>query len=249
MATKKTSVKNNPVNNDTNVDVNVDVNVDELLNKIKEQENIISDLTTENKNTNELMQKQMQDMQNAIIKMQMNNNISNSVESKKYNIGGRLINGVTIYSPKREVDRRVPYKETIEVNDYEMEMLLKTQFVRDFLRKDIIYFTEEENYEKFKIYDRLDLSDEKIINMVLKYTSNDLVNELNILTRDKKDDPVVHSLFYRIVELDMSGAIARMVYENRKAIETYFKYRIENARMLIESSVIRGRGSYGNAIY
>jgi len=235
MATKKTSVKNNPVNNDTNVDVNVDVNVDELLNKIKEQENIISDLTTENKNTNELMQKQMQDMQNAIIKMQMNNNISNSVESKKYNIGGRLINGVTIYSPKREVDRRVPYKETIEVNDYEMEMLLKTQFVRDFLRKDIIYFTEEENYEKFKIYDRLDLSDEKIINMVLKYTSNDLVNELNILTRDKKDDPVVHSLFYRIVELDMSGAIARMVYENRKAIETYFKYRIENARMLIES--------------
>ena len=241
MATKKNSIKNNPVDNDVNVDKSVDnpvdndVNADKLLNKIKEQENIISDLKTENKNTNELMQKQMQDMQNAIIKMQINNNISNSVESKKYNIGGRLINGVTIYSPKREVERRIPYKETIEVNEYEIEMLLKTQFVKDFLRKDIIFFTDEENYEKFKIYDRLDLSDEKIINMVLKYTSNDLVNELNRLTRDKKDDPVVHSLFYRIVELDMSGAIARMVHENRVAIETYFKYRIENARTLIES--------------
>jgi hypothetical protein len=211
---------------------------DLLLKTIENQKKTIENLENKNsthENSLELMQKQFAEMQSALIKLQSNGNQYQNVTSSSnmVSLGCRFINGVTLYSPKREIDIRVPYGENIEITEDEMQMLMKTGFVRDFLKKNVIYFTDEENYKKFKIFDRYDLSDEKIAGIILNSNSNKLVVELNKYTNEKKDDPVFHSLFYRIVDLYNKGKLTTMSYEVRKTIETYFKFDIVNAQMLL----------------
>jgi uncharacterized coiled-coil protein SlyX len=217
-------------------------NVDELLKKNEEQEKLINELNSKNSQTLlafEQMQKQLQEMQSAFIKMQSSginlnkNNVIN--DNEQYEIGCRLVNGVLIYSPKREIERRISYKETIFVNGYEMEMLLKSNFVRDFLAKGVLYFVNEENYKQFNIYEVMDISDKWITNTLLNLSSEEVIETLNKVTRNKKDDTVVHSIFYRIVELYKNGdGIRKMDYETLKAIEKYFNYKIDNAIRITE---------------
>jgi len=216
-------------------------NVDELLKKNEEQEKLIDELNSKNNQTAlafEQMQKQLQEMQSAFIQMQSNginlkkNNVIN--DNEQYEIGCRLVNGVLIYSPKREIERRISYKETIFVNGYEMEMLLKSNFVRDFLAKGVLYFVNEENYKQFNIYEVMDISDKWITNTLLNLSSEEVIEKLNNVTRNKKDDTVVHSIFYRIVELYKNGDVRRMDYETLKAIEKYFNYKIDNAIRITE---------------
>ena len=94
----------------TTVKVSIDDEKELLLKKTKEQEEVISTLTKQNidsMSTLEMLQKQMQDMQTAFIQMQSNSKTSsvNDTSSKSYEMGSRLINGVTLYDPKRVVER------------------------------------------------------------------------------------------------------------------------------------------------
>lgn len=211
-------------------------NNDALLDIIKNQKEVISNLENKNitnENTMDLLQKQLTELQMAMIKIQSNNTIQTLNKDKLLSLRCRFLNGITLYSPKREVEIRVPYNQDIEISEDEMQMLMKTSFVRDFLKKDVIYFRDEENYKKFKVFDRFDLSDEKIINVVTQSSQNKLVEELNKYTNSKKDDPVFHSLFYRIVDLYNNGKLIKMTYENRKTIEEYFRFEISNAQFLL----------------
>lgn len=206
----------------------------------KEQENLINELNKQNEESKmaiELLTKQMQEMQAAFVKMQSSNNniINKSLDSnKKISIGCRLINGVTLYSPKREVEIRIPNNQAVDFNIQEIELLLKSQFVRDFLAKDVIYFTDENDYEEFKIYNRKHLDDDMLTNLVMNSDENTLNNKLFELTNNKRDDVIIHVIFYKIIELYQNGIITRMTYKNRQVIEKFFKYNMENAIMLLE---------------
>ena len=213
--TKKVSIKEKKSDNENEI----------LLKKNTEQEDIIKSL-----------QNQMAQMQSAFIKMQSGQNTQpQNNGDKKYSIGCRLINGVTLYSPKREVERRISYGQLSDVTEYEMDMLLKNGQVREFLKKDVVFFSDESDYDTFKIMNRSNISDERLEYVALNLDSNKLIDELNKWTREKKDDPVLHSLFYRFVELHTNGRIVRMTYENRKAIENYFRFTIDNAQLLLSN--------------
>jgi len=222
------------------IEVNTEIKnkSDNLAVENKEQKIIIKNLEEQNKESLsalEILQKQMQEMQSAFVKMQ-SNTVSTHPESKHvFELKCRLISGVSVYSPKREVERHIEYGKVLKLDEHEMEMVLKSNFVLGFLKNDVIYFVDEKDYEKCKIYkgERSDLSDNKIINMTTKLDSSMLVIELNKLTREKKEDAVTHSLFYKIVELENSGVLHGMPHANRKTIESYFKYKIDDARMLL----------------
>ena len=212
---------------------------EDLIKKTQEQEQLIELLKGTNNEQNRsfnILKDQMAEMQSAFIKMQSGQTTQpKNSNGKKYSIGCRLINGITLFSPKREVERRITYGQLEDVTEYEMDMLLKNNQVRDFLKKDVVYFNNEEDYDTFKITDRLDISDEILEDAALNLDPNKLVDQLNKWTREKKDDPVLHSIFYRFVELYTNGRIIRMTYTNRKAIEAYFRFTIDNAQLLLEN--------------
>jgi hypothetical protein len=204
--------------------VEIDNEKESLLTTVDNQNNIIEE-----------MKKQMQEMQKAFVTLQSNNGQVETDNDKTVFIGCRFINGVTVYSPKRDVEVFIPYGDNnkVEMSVNEVKMCLKSNFVKDFLRKDVLYFENEEDYKTFKIFNRVELDDDKLINLLSSKNQNALVSELNKYTRDKKDDPVFHSIFYRIVKLSMDGKLGQMSYENRKTIEDYFQFSIDNGQMLI----------------
>jgi len=219
-----------------------DFNNDErevLIKKTQEQEQLIEILKKDNDEQNRsfsILKDQMAEMQSAFIKMQsIQSPQPKNNENKKYEIGCRLINGVTIFSPKREVELGIIYGQLLDVTEYEVDMLLKNNQNRDFFKKDVVFFSKEEDYDTFRITDRLDISDKVLEEAALNLDSNKLVDKLNEWTRDKKDDPVLHSIFYRFVELYTNGRIIRMTYTNRKTIEAYFRFTIDNAQLLLEN--------------
>lgn len=199
--------------------------------------NIVEKLKKDNKEkekTLAVLQKQMSEMQKAFIAMQSNQGIK-TTNSEKYSVGCRLIRGFTVYSPKREVDRRIEYGQFSEFSESEINSVLTNTKMKDFFKRDVIFFGKESDYEKFKINDRLDISNERIEHIVLNYNSTKLLDQFKTWTKDGRDHQVFHSLFYRIVELYLAGKITRMTHENLVAIEKFFKYSITNAIGLMEN--------------
>jgi hypothetical protein len=91
----------------------------------------------------------------------------------------------------------------------------------------------EEDYSKCKITKILDLSNNILVDMILNLDSAELANKLHTMTESKRNHPIFHTLFQRIVELNSNGTIARMTYENRVAIETFFRFKISDMQMLL----------------
>lgn len=181
----------------------------------------------------EKLQKQMQEMQEAFIAMQSNTQ-KNSVDenSEIYEIGTRLVNGVTIFSPRREVEKEIPFNKIIELDKYELDMLLKSNYVREWFEKDVLFFNDKEVYKERRIKKEFDLSDEHLIDVILNKTTTKVMEEISEMTRKYKDDPMIHCVFYRIVELCSNGSLSKMPHETRRAIEKAFNFKIDDAQML-----------------
>jgi len=184
--------------------------------------------------TLEMLQKQMQDMQTAFIQMQSNSqNTLNANDSKLYELRSRMINGITLYDTKRVVEREIPSGQTIEVNAYEIEILLKSPMVRNFIKDDVVYFVDKNNYKQFKIFEHGDLSDEFIKNLILNFSSEQLITELDKLTKNKRNHAVLHTIFYRIVDLYTNGSLHGMNFDS-KILEKYFRFDFDSASQLVE---------------
>jgi hypothetical protein len=179
------------------------------------------------------LQKQMLDMQNAFINMQSNQKVENKAENNEiYEIGTRFVNGVTIFSPRKEVEKEIPFNKIIEIDKNELDMLLKSNFVKDWFEKDILFFVNGDIYSTKKIKKRFNLNDEKFVDMILNSSTNKVMETITNMTNKYKDDPMIHCVFYRIVELCSNGKLSTMPYETRKAIEKAFNFKIDDAQML-----------------
>jgi hypothetical protein len=217
---KKPNVKNETIN-----EVSID---DKIENNSDEKDELITKL-----------QKQMLEMQEAFIKMQANQSAPSQTNTnddmpldKLYEIGSRFVNGLSIFSPNKEVLRDIPFNDVVTVDDIELNNLLKSNFVREFFEKDIIYFNDETLYKRKRIKKKFELDDKAFVNFILNNSTAYVVDTLNTMTNGLKDDPMVHCIFYRIVELCYSGKLVAMSYETRKAIEKMFEFKVEDAQML-----------------
>jgi hypothetical protein len=187
------------------------------------------------------LKQQLLDMKSFIDSVQSKPTIVNTMpvynnpENETLFVGCRFINGVAIYSPQRDVEVTIPFGESnrVELSVSEMRMCLKTPQVKEMLKKDVIYFEDESNYERFKISNRLNISDENLIDLISINDVPSILNEFNVFTSNKRDDNVVHSIVWRIVKLVMDGSLPKMQYNTRKAIEDYFKLSIDNGQMIL----------------
>jgi hypothetical protein len=179
------------------------------------------------------LQEQINNIQQAFINMQSNQKTEiKSENTEVYGIGTRFVNGVTIFSPRKEIEKEIPFNKNIEVDKNELDMLLKSNFVKDWFEKDILFFTNENVYSQRKIKKQFDLSDENLIDIILNHSTKKVMDVITDMTKRFKDDPVIHCIFYRIVELCSNGKLSTMPYETRREIEKAFSFKIDDAQML-----------------
>jgi hypothetical protein len=211
----------------------VDTNID------NKEEKIIENKNNEKDEQISLLRQQLEELQRALIKMQSNQTETshNSYENTEIEIGGRFVNGVSIYSPNKEVVRDIPFNGSVTVDEMELNNLLKSNFVRDFLEKDIIYFKDESLYQKKKIKKKYELDNDSFTSMIMNNSTEKVVDTMNTMTKHMKDDPMIHCVFYRIVELCYEGKLTKMPYTTRKELEKIFEFKIDDAQSLFRGFV------------
>jgi hypothetical protein len=181
----------------------------------------------------EQLQKQMMEMQKAFIQMQSGQKSNIKLENNDvYEIGTRFINGVTIFSPRKEVEKEIPFNKVIEIDEYELTMLLKSNFVKEWFEKDLLFFVDEGIYSQKKLKKQFDLSDETLVNHLMNKSTKEAMELISNMTKRYKDDPMIHCIFYRIVELCSNGKLSTMPFETRREIEKMFNFKIDDAQML-----------------
>ena len=177
--------------------------------------------------------KKIETLTNALLVAQAN---TVSVKSDKYSfIGSREINGTPIHSPNNDVKLVIKYgsNNAIKMGEHDIKSALQSNYVREYLEKGILYFVDEEDYKYYDVRHDFDLKDEDVVSIVYK-SQNQMISDFNRLTDNKRDDPVVHCLFYRIAELIKDNKLGQLKYENRLAIEKYFNFSLDQAQMILD---------------
>lgn len=238
--TKEANVVKDDVKAETETEKEIkDENEDEIKIVIKDEKS--EEVKVEKKDeTNDMvamLQRQLMEMQQAMIRMQANQAMpimssGASDYDTMYEIGTRFVNGASIYSPNKEVVFDIPFDKTVTVSGADLGMLLKTPFVKDWFAKDIIFFEDENVYTQKKIKKEWDLSDEALTKLINENDTVKTVSTLKDMTKNMRDDVMIHCLFYRIVELCDNGKLSTMPYDTRKQIESMFGFKIDDAQML-----------------
>ena len=192
-----------------------------------------------NQNEVDTLKQQLADLQALMTKMQLNqysnaSHISGGGEEDAiYEVSTRCVCSTGIYSPDKRIIKEIqPFGGVVTLDGLELRELLKSNFVRDWFESDIIYFTDESVYSKKKINKRCNLDDDSFTDLIMNNPTEKVVNELNKITRNFKDEPVIHCVFYRIVELCYEGKLTKMSYDTRREIERLFGFKIDDATML-----------------
>jgi hypothetical protein len=150
-------------------------------------------------------------------------------------IGCNLIMGSIISSPNNETQIDIKYNEVLTVTSSDIAAVLKNSKNRELFVKDLVYFVDETNYKFFNIKKKNDLSDKALIAIASNEDSEKLNGILDKLTSKKNDSDVMHTIFYKIVDLNTSGKLKNMTYPAREAIETYFSMKIKFAETLLKT--------------
>lgn len=191
------------------------ITIEELMSKMEE---IIK--------VNEKLSKENGKYKKEIERMKMMDN-NFTVE-----IGCNLIQGTNISSPGKDVDMNIKYGEIISMSSNDVSSILKGSNNRDFFANNLLYFVDEENYNRFNIKKKIDIGRENIKNIILKNDISSMIRFFDDVTRKKMNNTVVHTVYYTIVILDIDGELNGMQFNTRQEIEKYFGMELKYAEML-----------------
>lgn len=152
-------------------------------------------------------------------------------------LGCNACMGVTLTSAAGDIEIDVKFGDIVTISSEDMNVLLKSNANRQLLINNIIYFVDPSEYENFGVRARVDMSDDKLIDIICNGSEKQLQTYLEDSTSKKFQSDVVNTLFYKIVIMNMNGAFGNMKYENRKVIENYFNMEIDMATRLYKSMI------------
>ena len=102
--------------------------------------------------------------------------------------------------------------------------------------KDVFYFTDPENYKRFKIQKSKDLSTKNILRIIKLPDTNDMIREVAELTNNKLDFTVLHSFQYQVVKILLtSNDLKNWDYDNRSTLERYLGQRFDDLKRSVNA--------------
>lgn len=107
----------------------------------------------------------------------------------------------------------------------DMRLILKENSVRknkQLFEKGLYYFKNPEDYKRFKITPRKDLSYEHVKDIITTENIDDMIAQFDEITNNGRDRAVTHVFAFEIVEMlkDREVPLRNWRYENRVALET-----------------------------
>lgn len=87
--------------------------------------------------------------------------------------------------------------------------------------RGLFYFTNPDDYKRFKITPRIDLSYERVKEIITQDSIENMIAEFDRITNNARDRGVAHVFAFEVVEMlkDSSAPLRNWNYENRVALE------------------------------
>lgn len=215
----------------------------EVENEKLRQENAKKDETIKLLQDNfEKMQEQIETLMKANSQAQADNGDKDVVVCCRAINGGVLATADERYMIKFLCDE----EKYVDIED------LKTIFkesgarnVRRLFEEDVFYFKNAEDYSRFKIKKRIDLSRENIMR-ILMLPSSAMIDEVNKLTNNLVDFPVVHNFQFEIVKMlvDPQNPLKEWKYDNRNAMEKYLNRKFDDLMAAVGALELIGRKKF-----
>lgn len=232
-STKSTTVENKEIEKETNIkEENFDYRDKEI--EMLKAENAEKDKKFEELSKNFML---MQEQFEKLMKQQFNNvPTNNSNDDEDVLVGCRSIYGNCLATS----DGRYSYSFLCDEEKYiaaeDLKMIFRDGGIntRKMFEDDIFYFVNPEDYAKFKIKKRIDLSRENIIR-ILNLDTVQMIDEINTMTNNLLDFSIVHNFQFEVVKLlnDKSSPLANWKYENRAHLERYLRQKFDDLQAAV----------------
>lgn len=155
-------------------------------------------------------------------------------EPRNVEVGCNAIAGITLLSPNNEIEVDIKYGETISLAEDDIRSLLKRNSTRKLFVSGIVYFVNEDDYNKFSIKRRQSINSDVIIKVFKTKNVNSLLRFYDNATSRKYDVDVMNILFYKIIDMNINHELGDFPYELRSATEEYFGMKMDMADKLYQ---------------
>lgn len=223
-------------NNSTKTTIAKENNTQETATLLKDKQKEIEALQALNKEKDAKFEELsrnfmlMQEQLNALMEQKVTSTTT-SQDDEDVLVGCRSIYGNCLTTS----DGRYSYsflcdeQKYISVEDLKMIFRDSGRNTRKMFEDDIFYFVNPEDYSRFKIKKRIDLSRENIIR-ILNLDPIKMIDEVNLLTNNLVDFAVMHNFQFEVVKLliDKTNPLANWKYENRRHLERYLRQNFDD---------------------
>lgn len=117
----------------------------------------------------------------------------------------------------------------------DMRLLLKEDarhHNRKFFEQGLFYFANEDDYARFKLTKRVDLSPEAVKDIILTENADEMTRKIDALTNKQQNKSILHIFLYEIVEMleDSSNPLRNWSYDSRAKLEDYVGIKLDTLR-------------------
>lgn len=148
-------------------------------------------------------------------------------------IMSRLFCDTALESNDGSVSVSFRHGEVKTVSDDDIRLLLKEGGYRKNKRlfeQDLFVFVNEEDYKKFNVTKRKDLSPDHIKAIVTCKDTTEMLKQIDELTNKGVNRSVMHILLYTLVEMlqDPAMPLRNWNYDSRKALEEHLHIKLDD---------------------
>lgn len=241
----------------TNKNENIINEKEENIAKINkdEKEELLKHLQEENINQKsqiDLLTKNLEILQSQIkiLVSTMDDKKSNKEINEDVLIGCRKIYGDVLSTSDNSLVIPFDCDEEKYINSEDLKLLLKQNSQKNnkkLFENDIFYFVDKNNYERFKVIKRFDLSKDNIIR-ILNLPREQMIDEVNLLTNQLRDFNILHAFQFEIVKMliNSNAPLKNWSYDNRAYLENYLNIKFDDLAASVGAIELLGRKKFNN---
>lgn len=198
-----------------------------VVENTKEKDLEIERLRKEKEETDKQMLELKAQMDLILKQMAMKPQVAVSQQDEEIEVKCYCINGAVIVNNDASIRYEIGYQESVHIPLSELKECFKSNVnnYKDLFKKGIFVFENEEYYDIFKVRDRIDLSDDVLVEILTKQKRIPYLEEMKVL--GKIDFALSNSLIYRVADLRRRGKLRDWEYNDQHAFETQFNISVD----------------------